>query len=146
MNGAIFCRSLFASRSAVSLPIVAPLREPLRRTFESVVGWFDCPRGPRGIRSARMDADVQGTKLRERIDPVIPFVTVQEFVFPKATKCWVAKPIYEPKSYLYRRELLSDIIALREKKATKLNTYKVEPLPAPIASRITPVKVKKRAT
>ena len=63
-----------------------------------------------------------------------------KIVFPKATKCWVAKPIYEPKSYLYRRELLSEIIALREKKTTILNTYKVEPLPAPIASRITSVK------
>ena len=59
---------------------------------------------------------------------------------PESNKVLGCKPIYEPKGYLYRRELLSDIIALREKKATKLNTYKVEPLPAPIASRITSVE------
>ena len=39
-----------------------------------------------------------------------------KIVFPKATKCWIAKPIYESKSYLYRRELLSAVIALVEKK------------------------------
>ena len=44
------CRSLFPLRCAASLPIVAPLREPLLRTSDNVVGRFAYARGPRGVR------------------------------------------------------------------------------------------------
>ena len=44
------CRSLAALFAAVSLQIVAPLREPLCRTSGNVVGWFASSRGPREVR------------------------------------------------------------------------------------------------
>ena len=39
-----------------------------------------------------------------------------KLVFPKAKKQWVAKPIYEAKSYSYLDEMMTKVIEAREKK------------------------------
>ena len=57
-----------------------------------------------------------------------------KLVFPKAKKQWVAKTIYESKSYSYLDEMMTKVIGAREKKPNIQTKHKAQTTSCSIAS------------
>ena len=55
---------------------------------------------------------------------------------PKAKKDWIAKPIYEAKSYGYLQEMMAAVIQIREQNPSFERKHKSRPPPTSIAQNI----------